>query len=184
MLSRLSRRAALPVLGATLLAACSSPPQDVTDRRLKTIPLGYVADRNLTIRAVDGSFELKPGEQFSSPFQSDVWSRYLPQLRNDRIVESFGVGLERGGRRVMVEVAGHDKPLYGVLVLSQVFGAAEGPGTRSYQITVPADKIAAAYAGRTAVAFEDVKWVQRWDSGRRLNNQWRTWILWLSMTPL
>jgi hypothetical protein len=179
-----TRRTALVLGAAALLAACSSPPRDLTDRSLKSIPLGFVADRNLTIRAADGSFELKPGEQFASPFQSDIWTGNLPDLTEARIVEGFATGLARGGRRVTVHVEGRDKPLYGVLVLSQVYGAAEGPGARSYQITVPADKIAAAYAGRTAVAYENVKFTVRWDTGRKVSQQWRSWVLWLSMTPL
>jgi hypothetical protein len=183
-MKHLTRRVTLPVAALALLAACSSPPRDLTDRSLKPIPLGFVADKNLTIRAADGSFELKPGEQFSSPFQSDIWSVNLPELGDARIVEGFPTGLNRGGRKVMVTVDGRDKPLYGVLVLSPVYGAAEGPGARSYQITVPADKIAAAYAGRTAVAYENVKFTQRWDTGRQYNRHWRSWILWLSMTPL
>jgi hypothetical protein len=183
-MSNLTRRAALPLVALSLLAACSSTPVEITDRSLKSIPLGFVADKTLTIKAADGSFELKPGEQFSSPFQADIWSRHLPDLSNDRIVEGFEVGLARGGRKVMVHVEGRDKPLYGVLVLSQVFGSAVGPGARSYRIAVPPDKIAAAYAGRTAVAYESVKFVRRWDTGRRSENQWRSWILWLSLTPL
>lgn len=177
-------RRAVPLVMLAAVAACSSPPRDVTNRSLKPIPIGYVADKNLTITAADGSFMLKPGEQFSSPFQGDVWTGNLPELLNDRIVEGFSVARARGARNVLVKVEGQDKPLYGVLMLSQVWAAAEGPGTRSYQITVPADKIQAAYAGRTAVAYENVKWKRRWDTGSVQENQWRSWILWLSMTPL
>lgn len=175
--------------GATLaslatLAACSSPPREITDRSLKPIPVGFVADRNLRIVAEDGSFELVGGQQFSTPFHSDVWGRPMPDLVDSRIVEGFAAARAAGARSVRVHVAGRAEPLHGVLVLSRVFGSAEGPGARSYQISVPADKIEAAYAGRTAVAFENVRYIRRWDSGQRSPAQWRSWVLWLSMTPL
>lgn len=177
-------RRALSLMLLATLAACSSSPRNITDKSLKPIPLGYVADKNLTITAADGSFELKAGQQFSSPFQADIWTSHLPQLADARIVEGFATGRASGGRNVMVKVAGQEQPLYGVLVLSPVYGAAEGPGARSYQITVPADKIQAAYAGRTAVAYENVKWQERWSNGAARDYHWRSWILWLSLTPL
>lgn len=166
------------------LTACESTPVEITDRSMRPIPVGFVANRDITITAADGSFELKGGQQFSTPFQSDIWSRNFPNLGDDRIVEGFA-GVRAGGARdVRVRVAGRPEALYGVLVLSPVFGSAEGPGARSYQISVPQDKIEAAYAGRTAVAYENVRYIRRWDTGARRDAQWRSWILWLSMTPL
>jgi len=180
---KITRRLATVAMLATL-AACSSTPDEITDRSLKSIPVGFVPDETLTIVAADGSFTLKGGEQFSSPFQANAWSPMSAALNPGQIVEGFDFARKAGARNVKVFVKGRDKPLYGVLLLSQVYNSAEGPGARSYQITIPADKIAAAYGGRTAVAYEDVQYTRRWDNGMTRKNQWRSWALWLSMTPL
>ena len=172
--------AALAMLG---LAACESVPVEITDKSLKSIPIVHVATPGVRIEARDGSFTLTTG-QARTPFAIDIWSGDGMPYTDANIINGFGAAKAAGAKDVAVYIEGRAQPLYGVLVLSKVFNAASGPGTRSYQIAIPQDKIDAAYAGVTAVVFEDVLWKQVWSSGYAVDSQWRTWILWLSATPI
>ncbi len=172
--------AAMAMLG---LAACESIPVDITDKGMKSIPIVHVATPGIRIEARDGSFKLATG-QARTPFEMDIWSVDATPYVDANIVNGFGAAKTAGAKDVAVYVEGRVQPLYGVLVLSKVFNAAGGPGTRSYQIAIPQDKLDAAYAGVTAVVFEDVLWKQIWDTGYTVDNRWRTWILWLSATPI
>jgi ABC-type uncharacterized transport system auxiliary subunit len=171
-------------LSALAAGACESMPVDITDYSLKPVSVGMLVNEDVTIKAVDGSFTLQPNAQFTSPFQANIWAPPPNELSDENIVEGFQRARELGGRDVMVQVKGQAKPLYGVLVLSSIYGAVTGPASRSYQITIPQDKIAAAYAGRTSVVYENGSYVERYDTGYSSNKFWRTWVLWLSATPL
>ena len=175
------------MLAAFTATACvTSPPRpiDITDYSLKAISIGMLVNEDVTITAADKSFVLQPGAQFTSPFQANIWAPAPPELNDKNIVEGFQRARQAGGRDVMVSVKGRTKPLYGVLVLSNVYSAVTGPASRSYQIVIPEDKIDAAYAGRTSVVYENGAYQQRFNTGYTSNGQWRTWILWLSATPL
>ena len=174
------------ILAAALmlgLAACESVPVDITDRGMKSIPIVHVATPGVRIEARDGSFTLTTG-QARTPYEMDIWSVDQTPYVDANIINGFGAAKTAGAKDVAVYIEGRAQPLYGVLVLSKVYNAASGPGTRSYQIAIPQDKLDAAYAGVTAVVFEDVLWKQVWSSGYSQDNRWRTWILWLSATPI
>jgi hypothetical protein len=178
------RATAVAMLAAFAVSACESPPRDITDYRLKPVSIGMLVNEDVTIVARDGSFTLQPGQQFSSPFQANIWTPHMPEFEDANIVEGFQRARQAGGKDVMVHVKGQAKPLYGVLVLSNIYSAVTGPASRSYQLVIPRDKIDAAYAGRTSVVYENGSFVQRYDTGYERNGNWRTWILWLSATPL
>jgi hypothetical protein len=184
MFKRNVRAAAVAVLAAFAASACESPPRDITDYRLKPVSIGMLVNEDVTIVAKDGSFTLQPGQQFSSPFQANIWAPIPTELSDENIVEGFQRARQAGGKDVMVHVKGQAKPLYGVLVLSNIYSAVTGPASRSYQVVIPQDKITAAYAGRTSVVYENGTYTQRYDTGYQRNLNWRTWVLWLSATPL
>ena len=187
-LNILAKRVVMAVLGLTLAGALSSCGPGVYETTNKTpvrVPVGTVVNPELRIVAADGSFTLAGGQQFTTPFSVDIWSTNQPAFADANIINGFTQGRAVGGRDVMVHVQGKSKPLYGVLVLSTVWGSAVGPATRSYQIQIPKDKIDNAYAGNTSVVYENVLFTRTWNTGAsQANNQWRTWILWLSATPL
>lgn len=175
---------ALAALAIPVLTACESVPVDVTDRSLKSIPVVHLATPGIRIEARDKSFTLTSGQQAYTPFEMDIWSADATPYLPANIVNGFGAAKTAGAKDVLVYVEGRAAPLYGVLVLSKVFNAASGPGTRSYQIAIPQDKIDAAYSGVTAVVYEDVLWKQVWNSGYTVDNRWHSWVLWLSATPI
>jgi hypothetical protein len=173
----------LAIVAALSLAACSSV-KETTNYRLVPVTRGMLVNTDVRIVAEDGSFTLVGGQEFDSPFQSDIWRGKSTAFDDANVLQSAAAGRARGGRNVLVYVAGHDKPLYGVLALSRVFASAYGPGSRSYMVSIPNDKILAAYSGSTAVAYENVDWKATFSNGTMQVFHWRGWVLWLSATPL
>lgn len=167
---------------ALFVTACA--PVDITDYTLSQPIAGVLANQNMRIVAADKSFEIVPGTQFTPPFSSNLWGCNNAAYYDKVIVEGYDEARECGAKDVLVYVDGYDKPLYGVLALSEVPAAAVGPAKRSYLIKVPQDKIDGAYAGRTTATYENFNWIKRYDTGETYKKNWRSWILWLSLTPL
>lgn len=188
MLPTALRRAplAFAFCAALFLSACETPIVDVTDYTLHDVPFGVLVNQDVRIEAVDDSFTLVGGQRFDTPFKVDIWGRNTPSkpFYNNNIVEGYEAARQLGAKDVRVYVAGHDKPLYGVLLLSPVYNAAIGPAARSYRIQIPKDKIDTAYALNTAVVYENADWIKRWSDGDHKKINWRTWILWISGAPL
>lgn len=168
------------------LAACAGGPPpvyDTTNRAPVKVPVGTLTNADMRIVATDGSFTINGGQQFSPSFYVDLWSSSTA-FQDANIIEGFRAARTAGAKDVKVYITGKSQPLYGVLALSTVWSAASGPGTRSYQISVPKDKIDNAYAGNTSVVYEDVAYKQTFSNGTANNYQFRSWVLWLSATPL
>lgn len=173
--------AALFLVGLT---ACETIPVDITDKSLKSIPVVHLVTPGVRIEARDGSFKLVSGQQAYTPFEMDIWSQNSQPFSDNTILNGFSAAKPLGAKDVAVYIEGRSAPLYGVLILSKVYNAATGPGTRSYRIDIPQDKIDAAYSGVTAVVYEDVAFQQLWSTGGQQTHQFRSWILWLSSTPI
>jgi len=185
---------AMAVLGMLLIAMGSDEPTprliNYTDSTPVPIQHG-VMDDDVRIVAEDQSFELKPGQRFVSPFQSDLWGFGcdISSINGTNVLNSADAGLRCGGKRVLVFHGNNPEPLYGVLVLNRAIVAAKGPASRSYMIKIADDKIAHAREGNTSVSFEIMKWDEqkRWStSGRTVTNEKTAyaWILWVSAYPL
>jgi len=172
------------MLGAFLLASCAGVPHDVTQHLPHVAPVaGVLTNANVRIVAADGSFEIKPNEQFSPPFYSRVFD--CGTAFNDRtITEDHVAAVGCGAKQVLVYVEGQDQPLFGVLALGRLTAASKGPARRSYLIKIPQDKINSAFQGLTTVSFEKYDWIATRSDGYRQTKNWRSWILWLSQTPL
>ncbi|AKE52181.1 hypothetical protein [Kangiella geojedonensis] len=185
---------AIAVSGMLLLAVGSDDPSPrlINYTNKATMPIMHgVMEEGLTIVAEDESFELKGGQRFLSPFQSNLWGYGcdLSSINGKNVLNSSDKGLRCGGKKVHVFHGNNPEPLYGVLVLNSSIAAAKGPASRSYMIKVPDDKIEHAREGNTAVAFEIMKWdeSQRWShTGRTVTNEKTAygWILWVSAYPL
>jgi hypothetical protein len=157
---------------------------NTTDRTRVPIAYGSV-ESNIRIIAEDGSFELRSGEQFNAPFQSDLWNCY--GLIPDKLLESYDSALNCGAKRVKIYVGDNPEPLYGVFALNQAIRAAYGPASRSYVIKVADDKINSARVGNTAVSFERMNWkiTMTVDGMARSRDQFGYgWLLWMSKYPL
>jgi len=184
----------IAVSGMLLLAVGSDDPSprliNYTNKTAMPIEHGVI-EEGLTIVAEDKSFEIKSGQRFRSPFQSNLWTYGcdLSSINGKNVLNSSDKGLRCGGKKVHVFHGNNPEPLYGVLVLNSSIAAAKGPASRSYMIKVPDDKIEHAREGNTAVAFEIMKWdeSQRWShTGRTVTNEKTAygWILWVSAYPL
>lgn len=179
--------------GMLLLATGSEEPSprllNYTDMSKMPIQHG-VLEEGLTIVAEDKSFELKGGERFRSPFQSNLWTPGCDpgSLNVKNLLSSASIGLRCGGKKVRVYDADDSKPLYGVLVLNTSINAAYGSASRSYMIKVADDKIEHAQEGNAIVSFETMNWKtsKRWTTGRAVNEDKTaySWILWVSAYPL
>jgi hypothetical protein len=185
---------AVVISGMLLMAMGSDEPSprliNYTDKTPMPIQHGVMED-GLRIVAEDKSFELKSGQRFRSPFQSNLWSYGcdINSINGKNVLNSVDAGLRCGGKKVRVYHGDNAEPLYGVLVLNTAVAAAKGPASRSYMIKIADDKITHARQGNTAVSFEIMKWDEkkRWsNSGRTVTNEKSAygWILWVSAYPL
>lgn len=168
-----------------IATGCMGPTiYNTTDMTKVPIQYGNMSD-NLRIVAENGSFELMQAQQFTSPFQVDLWS--CPGITGNNLIGAYGTALTCGAQRVKVYVGTDPEPLYGVLALNYAIRAATGPASRSYVIQVRPDKIAAARVGNTSVSFEQMDYRNTWTvdgSPRSRTQSGYGWVLWLSKFPL
>lgn len=139
------------------------------------VPVTTVATPGVRVVAKDGSFALEGGKPSPTPFEVDAGRHSYggPQTSPDAFKFYNGV---RGGRPVWVHVPSRAEPLHGVLCLfGPISTDARGPATRSYEIIVPPDRVAAASNGAVSVVWENLDY----DDGNH-----RAWCLWLSDEPL
>lgn len=179
------------LLGMLLLAMGSEDgPGRLMDQTNKTpLPIQHgVMEDGLRIVAVDGSFELKAGQRFQSPFQANLWNSGCT-MNSKTLLSNASTALRCGGKNVLVYHDDNTEPLHGVLALNTSIAAAYGPASRSYMIKVPDDKIEHARQGNTVVAYE----MMDWKSTKRYSNRvssfnrehtYYGWILWVSAYPL
>ncbi|WP_144391567.1 hypothetical protein [Pleionea sediminis] len=165
---------------------------DNTDYSLKQIYKGKLVNKDLRIVAKDGSFELKGGEMFDSPFFCDLWPGTFSRGVGDKnIVESYQKARNVGCKEVLIYIDGRSEPLNGILALSRVYGSAFGPASHAYFMKVDTNRLMTAYDGNTVVFYEKAKWEKksaRIVDGYRRNtggtNNYYTWVLWAAYTPL
>jgi hypothetical protein len=142
----------------------------------KPIKKGKVEDREIVIKADDGSFELK-GE-FDSPFVSNV-HYHSYNINGTKFIKGYRRALEFGAKHVRVKVPYMQEELYGVLALDNADERGIGEGIKSYKIVIPKPYVEAAKDGKISVVYEyyhlkndeltDLSDVKKY-----------SWILWLS----
>lgn len=187
---KFAARAVAPVVvlaTCLVLSGCDTVCDDC-----RSIATGTVANADIRIVAEDGSFTLNGGQIFQSPFQAKM---IIPDAdfgspadyivgkgfgEDDDVVDAYNKALQDGAKKVRVYTSGNSTPLYGLLLLWPASsGACHGPGTISYLISIPPDKIAAARHGNISVAYETV-------NCKVGDDDWSeyTWLLWMSNAPL
>lgn len=152
------------------------------------VTLGHLDNQGVRILAEDGSFELKGGQDFTPPFQLDLWSRNSPKFVKSveavGLVNSYASALESGAKRVRFYSADNPSPLYGIIAFNSMSTVSIGPGAKSYFVQIPADTIASARAGTTVVSYEFVDWRREVSGYAPQVGKWYGWVLWLSSRPL
>lgn len=169
---------AFVVAGLGALGSASGPYVDYTPR---PIPSGTLVNRDVTIVAEDGSFQLDAGQQFPTPFStSSLWGAQIPA---NTLVNAYTRARAWGARPVIIRQQG--KPdLHGLLLFNNAIAAAVGPGSQSYYLNLPQDKIDNARRGNTTVVYEMMRYNYIDEAGSSRQNDWYSWILWMSSTPL
>ena len=150
---------------------------------------GRLDNQGVRIVAEDGSFELKGGQDFTPPFQLDLWSRNSPKfekaVESVGLVNSYSEALEAGAKRVRFYTDDNPAPLYGIIAFNSMSPDSIGPGAKSYFVQVSADTLSSARAGTTVVAYEFVDWRHVVTVGNPARvGKWYGWVLWLSSRPL
>jgi hypothetical protein len=152
----------LALLGCSI--GCAGAPRPA----FRPVPSGNVATPGIEILAEDGTFRLYTGQMFTPPFT--LGDRCVL----DPTADNAGVGLANGAKPVIVKLA-DGRQLYGLLALCGAPSSATGPATRSYEIQVPEEYIAATAGGMVSVVFEPFT---------QSTLGAKAWILWLSQTTL
>jgi len=144
------------------LAGCSSSPySEPLPIQYTSVKVTTVGTPGTTITATDGSFSLRPGEVYATPYRSEDCPT------NPKTEE---IGLVRGGA-VTIEHPHYTGKLYGKLTFCKIELGFTGPAARSNLIQIPNNYVEATSGNRVAVVYESV------GSGP-------SWILWLSRIPL
>jgi hypothetical protein len=160
------------------LAACGSHHDDSRLTGDQRVPNGVVANRNVRIVAIDHSFELTGGDEFSTPFQSDLWSTDFDGFPSNP-AGFYPIALKHGAKRVVVYIGGDLTPLYGVLAFNPASKFSYGPGTQTYRIAISDADLQSAKDGNVAVSYEKVNWTRNGQS-----DWWLGSVLWLSGASL
>jgi hypothetical protein len=149
---------------------------------------GHLDNQGVRIVADDGSFELKGGQDFTPPFQLDLWSRNSPKfvkaVDSLGLVSSYSEALEVGAKRVRFYTDNNPASLYGIIAFNSMSTVSIGPGAKSYFVQVSPDTIASARAGTTVVSYEFVDWRRQVTGYAPDQGKWYGWVLWLSNRPL
>ena len=170
---------ALAVATVAALGSASGPVTDMTPRPIAT---GTLVNRDVVIVAEDGTFKFDGGQQFSTPFSSSaLWNATIPP---ESLANAYTQARGWGARPVVIKQAGK-RDLHGLLLFNNGIGAAYGPGSQSYYLNLPQDKLDNARNGNTTVVYEMMKFKTSYpDMGTVEDNQWYSWILWMSSTPI
>jgi len=179
-------RKVLMLMALSFMTACGPPPPNVitTDLTLVEVPKGILKNSDLTINATDGSFSLKGGEEFDTPFSIDLNRSTCPDDKGGDLISRYPAVLGCGAKSVEILQEGHDKKLYGVLHLSKSLKAVTGPASRSYFIQIPDRKLQEARDGNITFAFERASFLLTYSDGKTENGNLYSWIIWISAFPL
>lgn len=169
---------AVVVAGLGAIGSASAPYMDTSPRAIET---GTLVNRDVTILAEDGSFQLQGGAQFQTPFAtSALWGATIPA---NSLANAYTNARGWGARPVVIRQAG--KPdLHGLLLFNNAIGAAFGPGSQSYYLNLPQDKLDNARRGNTTVVYEMMRYNITEAEGPQRQKDWYSWILWMSSTPI
>ena len=142
---------------------------------LKMVGKGELRSPKCEIRSKDGSFTLKTGQVFVTPFCCR-YARSTLDWPKDDLPEYYQDFLKLGPKDVLVDVPSRDKPLHGQLLFLPVPSEAIGPASRCHLIRIPEEYVKLAEEGRASVIFEYVFMP-------KTKLRYYGWVLWLQDTP-
>ncbi|MFT6732374.1 MAG: hypothetical protein ACJAS9_000554 [Polaribacter sp.] len=173
------------VTSLLVLVGCASPPPPPSfESYFSPYTSGALQGKGIRIEAEDGSFVIEEGK-FTPPFQTYhtyqtglskvlYFKTYTDGTSPGSLLDSFGLALKHGAKKVIVYHPDAKQPLYGVLLLNKkLTDSATGPAARSYLIRIPASYVNSAKGGRVSVVYEPVS---RKGSPKAKNIGWAIWL--------
>jgi hypothetical protein len=161
-----------------LVGCATSPP---FESYFSPYTSGALQGKGIRIEAEDGSFVIEEGK-FTPPFQTYQTSlsrvlyfkTYPSGTSAGSLLDSFGLALKHGAKKVIVYHPDAKQPLYGVLLLNKkLTNFATGSGARSYLIRIPTSYVNSAKGGRVSVVYEPVSYK---GSPKAKNIGWAIWL--------
>src|SRR5690606_36984945 len=118
---------------------------------------------------------------FDTPFAtSALWNATIPA---NTLPNAYTSARQWGARPVVIRQAGRPD-LHGLLLFNNAIAASFGPGSQSYYLNIPQDKLDNARGGNTTVVYEMMRYNVTDEYGNATQRDWYSWILWMSSTPL
>lgn len=167
---------AIAAMASGLLAACETTDPGVRPQ------FAVLLDSDVVIRAQDGSWELREGQQWrpaSNP--SLVW--YTPGQTNANYMQDYRARL--AGKRsydVFISAPELAKPLYGKLVFNNAAESSSETDRRVWRISVPKNYRDQGKGGVVSVVHSTSPCRPSYDDSTRRTCV--TWALWMSDYPL
>lgn len=152
---------------------------------LKDIHNGKLSTEGCIIEAVDKSFRIIGGNEFSPSYQNPQFKKkqfgdgYTNEyiFKGVSLVNGSDIALRAGAKPVKVSTPYLDQQLYGILFLGMTIESdVTEPAAKSYLIKIPKGYVDAAMDGGISVIYELQELDKRISDRRDLP----TWILWLS----
>jgi hypothetical protein len=164
----------LVIIASIILTSCGT-----VNYQLTTVPLGVITTEGVEIKAEDGAFTLKYGENWVPPYQNSTNIAGL-HYESAKMIEFYTSALNLGAKKVRVKVPYQSKELYGVLLLSKIYNGCSSAVTRSYQISIPESYVDKALNGKISVLYE---YYTNCGVMPLATTKGKTWVLWLSDVP-
>ena len=143
----------------------------------KTITPKFVdfKEKNIVIKALDGSWEINSGETFV-PTNEMISNTILPTSLFSKTTTSYDHNRVRGKViDVIIEIEG-EEPLKGKILFSNVFANSSNPSAkRKWTISIPSRFIDIAHQGSVALVYQPYRYEGK---------EWASWVLWMSSLDL
>ncbi len=169
------------ILGFILLISLACSPKVSPAPLLSEIETGLIATEGVEIISQDGTFTLKYGEKFNTPFFSPNHLVEAVSSNETPIVNDVYKILNKEykdyvAKKVKVKTPYLETPLYGVIMFCKVPKECQTSlVTRSYRISIPESYVKAALGGGVSCIYEYYTCFESYKS--------TTWVLWLSDSP-
>ena len=170
-----------------VLAGCASAPQIGLVE-----PQGaFLANEDVVITSIDGSWSITPGERFVPQHVSSTrfYADYLGK-GGDSLLAYTSYLSKPAFQKVKITKAGYEDPFYGILLFSKVLETGDALARRRWQVAIPEQYFRSAQNAGISVVYAPYRYEayygDSWDGYylRPSKRQYASWVLWMSDFPL
>ncbi|MEW8322400.1 MAG: hypothetical protein AB2606_07115 [Candidatus Thiodiazotropha taylori] len=134
---------------------------------------GVLSSNNLKIEAIDGSFTIEPGMEFTPPFYTKShYMSYQNCPADGGMSKQLNKWLSLGAKKIRVLFNDGQTPLYGAIT----FCHTKHSHYRKYNVVIPESYITRARNGELTAVYEI--------TGNSHGYPQAGWVVWLSQDPL